>query len=58
MSFIQDLDRQTERAVDKINANLRAIRAASEARRGFKSVSMTKLRKFTSGMKKRREGGF
>ena len=58
MSFIQDLDRQTERAVDEINANLRAIRAASEARRGLKSVFMTKLRKLTSGTKKRREGGF
>lgn len=58
MSFIQDLDRQTERAVDEINANLREIRAASEAKRGRKSVSMTKLRKHMSGTKKRREGGF
>lgn len=58
MSFIQDLDREMERAVHEINANLRALLAASEAKRGRKSVFMTKLRKHMSGTKKRREGGF
>lgn len=58
MSFIQDLDRQTERAVDEINANLMAIRAASEAKTVRKSIILAKLRKLTSKLKKRREGGF
>ena len=53
MSFIQDLDRQTERAVDEINANLRASRAHSEARRGLFSIFKRKTGKYTTKTKSR-----
>lgn len=58
MSFIQDLDREMERAVHEINANLRALRADSEARRGLFSIFRRKTGKYTTKAKKRREGGF
>lgn len=58
MSFIQDLDRQTERAVDEINTNLRASRAHSEARMGLFSIFRRKTGKYTTKTKSRRNRGF
>lgn len=56
--FVEHLDESFERAMMEIDRNIRDSIADREARRGFKSVLMTKLRKHMSGMEKRREGGF
>lgn len=51
--FLENLDRETERAVHEINANLRALRAHSEARRGLFSIFKRKTGKYTTKTKSR-----
>lgn len=58
MSFIQELDRQMENAVHEINANLRASRAHSEARRGLFSIFQRKTGKYRANKNGRKEGRF